>query len=116
MAFKRNKKADNGEIVIDAEVEESASTGGNMPVRRDASVPQASDVRAVASKHDKDLAVRSVAVATAGGLAAGAATIAVAAVAKTVARPLPGLARRRKRDIVASRSFLVDVHMLKSHR
>jgi hypothetical protein len=118
MAFGRKKSGAEGEIMIDAQIEESAAAAGpeNMPVPRSSAVPEASDVRALATKNERELAVRSVAVATAGGLAAGAATIAVAAVAKNIAKPGPGLARRRRKDIVASRSFMVDVHLLKPQR
>ena len=118
MAFGRKKTDADAEIVIDAQVdgEVATSESDNMPVPRSAAVPEASDVHALATKSDRELAVRSVAVATAGGLAAGAATIAVAAVAKNIAKPGPGLARRRRKDIVASRSFMVDVHLLKPQR
>ncbi|MGH2906188.1 MAG: hypothetical protein ACRDKI_05400 [Solirubrobacterales bacterium] len=116
MAFGRKK--DSEEVVIDAQIEESATAGEpeTMPVPRSAAVPEASGVRALATKNERELAVRQVAVATAGGVVAGAATIAVAAVAKNIAKPAPGLARRRRKDVVASRSFMVDVHLLKSQR
>ncbi|HET8813386.1 MAG TPA: hypothetical protein VFM51_00335 [Solirubrobacterales bacterium] len=61
---------------------------------------------------------RTVAIAAAGGVLAGAATVAaVRAVTGQAAkaRSPRRLARRRRRDrqnIVASRSFLVDVHLL----
>ena len=60
---------------------------------------------------------RSVAMAAAGGIVAGAATVVVAKAVGKAASP----ARRSKRsvtgrvkrnDVVASRSFLVDVHLL----
>jgi hypothetical protein len=126
MAFGRKKTEAEGAVLIDgvidaqvddaAPAESDATPSDNMPVPRSAAVPVASDVHAVAIKSERELAVRSVAVATAGGLAAGAATIAVAAVAKNIAKPGPGLARRRRKDIVASRSFMVDVHLLKPQR
>jgi len=59
--------------------------------------------------------VRSLAVVAAGGLAAGAATIAAVSAAKSVAggRGRRTLRRGRPdREVVASRSFLVDVHLL----
>jgi hypothetical protein len=61
--------------------------------------------------------VRTVAIAAAGGIAAGAATFAaVSAVrARSTAKRQPRGIVRRGRDrqgIVASRSFLVDVHVL----
>jgi hypothetical protein len=56
---------------------------------------------------------RAVALAAAGGLVAGAATVAAA---KVVARGASGRRRirvgRRSREVVASRSFLIDVHLL----
>ena len=59
--------------------------------------------------------VRAMAVVAAGGIAAGAATVAAVSAAKAVSgnrsrRP----ARRGKgdRDVIATRSFLVDVHLL----
>jgi hypothetical protein len=60
--------------------------------------------------------VRTAAIAAAGGVLAGAATVAavraVGAAAK--ARPARRLAGRRRdrQNVVASRSFLVDVHLL----
>lgn len=61
--------------------------------------------------------VRTAAIAAAGGVLAGAATVAaVRAVGAVGARAKVGrrLARRRERptNIVASRSFIVDVHLL----
>ena len=60
---------------------------------------------------------RTVAIAAACGIVAGAATVAVAKAAARVATPSKrsrrGVARRRgDREVVASRSFLVDVHLL----
>jgi hypothetical protein len=60
--------------------------------------------------------VRSAAIAAAGGVLAGAATVAaVRAVSTAAARAkgprLPGR-RRDRQNVVASRSFLVDVHLL----
>lgn len=59
--------------------------------------------------------VRTAAIAAAGGVLAGAATVAaVRAVASVSSRPARGLRRRRERPakILASRSFMVDVHLL----
>ena len=59
--------------------------------------------------------MRTAAIAAAGGLVAGAATVAVA---KAAARPSKGsrksLLRSRSKDkgVLASRSFLIDVHLL----
>lgn len=127
MAFRRDKssvKSEAGadatdagtEIVIDAEVAESASSGDPLPVPRSRALPEARELRAIEARRDGDAAIRNVAVATAGGIAAGAATVVLAKTVSKLAKPLPGLARRRRSDIVASRSFMVDVHTLKSHR
>ncbi len=113
-------RGDDAPEIIDAEVVDDADDDSNAPIRRAAAVPEASEIHAVTKKSDRELAVRNVAVATAGGLVAGAATIAVAAVTKNVAKnvgkPTPGLSRRRKKDILQSQSFLIDVHVLKSQR
>ena len=59
---------------------------------------------------------RTVAIAAAGGVVAGAATVAVVKAASRAASPKRskrGLLRRQKQnEIIASRSFLVDVHLL----
>lgn len=59
--------------------------------------------------------VRTAALAAAGGVLAGAATVAAvrAVGAVSARRGSPRrLGRRRERQVVASRSFLVDVHLL----
>lgn len=59
--------------------------------------------------------MRAIAAVAAGGLAAGAATVAAVSAAKAVAgaRSRRTLRRARAdREVVASRSFLVDVHLL----
>jgi hypothetical protein len=61
--------------------------------------------------------VRTAALAAAGGVLAGAATVAavrVVSVAAAKVRPQRRLARRRgeRQNVIASRSFLVDVHLL----
>ena len=61
--------------------------------------------------------VRSAAIAAAGGLVAGAATVAVARATRSSTsrkRSPRGLRGRDRTNIVASRSFIVDVHMLGS--
>jgi hypothetical protein len=105
------------ELVIDAEATLVRTAPGTAPIPRAAAVPEAAAPKAVEQRSERDIAVRNVAVATAGGLVAGAATIAVAVAAKSAAKyataPTPGLSRRRKKDILQSQSFLVDVHVLK---
>jgi hypothetical protein len=59
--------------------------------------------------------VRAIAVVAAGGLAAGAATVAAVSAARSRSGSRSRAIRRIRRDrdgIVASRSFLVDVHVL----
>jgi len=59
--------------------------------------------------------VKAMAVVAAGGIAAGAATVAAVSAAKAVSgnRARRSVRRRKAdRDIVATRSFLVDVHLL----
>lgn len=58
--------------------------------------------------------VRTAAIAAAGGVIAGAATVAaVRAVSGAAAKSrAPRLRGRRRQNVVASRSFLVDVHLL----
>jgi len=72
-------------------------------------------VRVVERKASNALAIRearTAAIAAVGGVLVGAATVAtVRAVAKQpLRRLLPG--RKRQQKVVASRSFLVDVHLL----
>lgn len=59
--------------------------------------------------------VRTTAIAAAGGVLAGAATVAAVRAVGSIAsrrRLSRRLPRRRDRQVVASRSFLVDVHLL----
>ena len=59
--------------------------------------------------------VRTAALAAAGGLVAGAATVAVVRAARSTPskRQRRGMLRReRPQQVIASRSFLVDVHLL----
>lgn len=59
---------------------------------------------------------RTAAIAAAGGVLAGVATVAAVRAVSAVARQSPGgrllPRRRRPQRVVASRSFLVDVHLL----
>ena len=59
--------------------------------------------------------VRSAAIAAAGGLVAGAATVAVIRATRATGSRRPARrarGRNRQMNVVASRSFLVDVHLL----
>ncbi|MFY9487986.1 MAG: hypothetical protein WAP35_04725 [Solirubrobacterales bacterium] len=116
MGLKKGKNQPDADGVIDAELADTGEAAPNLPVPRAAALPEATEIRAIAAKKDGEIAVRSVAVATAGGLAVGAATVVLAKAVQTIARPPAGLARRRGKDVVASRSFLVDVHLLRPQR
>ena len=79
------------------------------------------DVRPLpATTSGREVAVRgemgTVAVAAAGGLVAGMATVAAVRVAKAATSPRKRSLRRRSKDampgVLASRSFLIDVHLL----
>ena len=99
------------EEVLEAEAveEESASDGESAapPLPATTSAGELSFLRDEA---------RTVAIAAAGGVVAGAATVAVVKAASRAATPKRsrrGLLRRQKQnEVIASRSFLVDVHLL----
>ena len=59
-------------------------------------------------------AVRAAALAAAGGIVAGVATVAVVRATRAIGGRRPATQRRRARPVkvVATRSFLVDVHVL----
>ena len=104
-----------GDEVLDAEaVEVEALEGGLAEGGRTRALParrEGSDLEAWRGE------VRTAAIAAAGGLVAGVATVAaVKAARSTVRRPRSRPRRRGKReravDVVASRSFLIDVHVL----
>jgi hypothetical protein len=97
---------------------------GEVIAEEDAGSGEATDpVRPLPSAYEKQagtsLALRSevktAMLATAGGVLAGAATVAavraVSTAATRVRAPRPGR-RRERQNVVASRSFLVDVHLL----
>lgn len=99
------------EEVIDGEVVEEAEDGREVSEARVRTVSPHRSAEVERWRGD----VRNAAVAAASGLAAGAATVlAVAALRDRQTRKLPTrLGRRRKDDgILASRSFLIDVHVL----
>jgi hypothetical protein len=99
--------------VVDAEAVEE-------PVADDGEPVTGTEVRALERAGAAELTtwrgeVKAMAVVAAGGIAAGAATVAAVSAARALSgnrarRPV----RRRKgeSDIVATRSFLVDVHLL----
>jgi hypothetical protein len=95
---------------------------GEIVAEEDAEPRDAAPVRALPLAYEEPALpvlraeVRSAAIAAAGGVLAGAATVAAVRAVSAVgakARPPRRLGRRRDRaNVVASRSFLVDVHLL----
>lgn len=100
--------------VLDAEaVEVEVPEGAAQPDARTRALPArraSSDLDAWRGE------VRNAAIAAAGGVVAGVATVVVAKAARSAARRPSRQRRRAKRqrsvDVVASRSFLIDVHVL----
>lgn len=94
---------------------------GEILAEEDAEPRDAEPVRALPLPYEEPPSpvlrteVRSAAIAAAGGVLAGAATVAavraVSAVGSKSRRPRR-LGRRDRPNVVASRSFLVDVHLL----
>jgi hypothetical protein len=95
---------------------------GEIVAEEDAEPRDAEPVRALPLPYEKPASpvlsseVRSAAIAAAGGVLAGAATVAAVravSAAGSRSRAPRRLTRRRDRaNVVASRSFLVDVHLL----
>jgi hypothetical protein len=95
---------------------------GELVAEEDAQPGEAEPVRALPLPYEDSAApvlrteVRSAALAAAGGVLAGAATVAaVRAVGAVGSKPRSTRRFSRRRDrqnVVASRSFLVDVHLL----
>jgi hypothetical protein len=95
---------------------------GEVVAEEDAEPGEAEPVRALPLPYEESSVpvlrteVRSAAIAAAGGVLAGAATVAavraVSAVGSKTRAPRRLGRRRDRRDVVASRSFLVDVHLL----
>ena len=97
---------------------------GEVLAEEDAgAAPDAEPVRALPLRYEEPASpalrgeVRTAALAAAGGVLAGAATVAAVRVVGAVGsrrRSPKRLSRRRERpaNVVASRSFLVDVHLL----
>jgi len=97
---------------------------GEIVAEEDAEPRDAESVRALPLPYEENRfapvlrgEVRTAAIAAAGGVLAGAATVAavraVTAVGSSKSRSPRRLGRRRDRpNVVASRSFLVDVHLL----
>lgn len=104
------------ELQVDGEVvaeEDAGPREATDPVRP---LPASYEERGGSSLPVLRPEVKTAAVAAAGGVLAGAATVAVVRAVSGAAsrtRPQRRLGRRRERqNVVASRSFLVDVHLL----
>ncbi len=89
------------------------STNGNL---EDPPVPAAGPVRAleIRKRFLPATVAPSQVVAAAGGVAVGAVALATVRVLRSRRRPRLGRRRRKEvqRSVVATRSFLVDVHLL----
>jgi hypothetical protein len=94
---------------------------GEILAEEDAEPGDAEPVRALPLPYEEPASpvlrteVRSAAIAAAGGVLAGAATVAAVravSAAGSRTRSPRRFSRRRDRNVVASRSFLVDVHLL----
>jgi hypothetical protein len=104
------------ELQVDGEViaeEEVSARDATDPVR---ALPSSYEGAAGSSLPVLRPEVRTAALAAAGGVLAGAATVAAvravtSAAARTRGSRLSGR-RRERHNVVASRSFLVDVHLL----
>ena len=94
---------------VEEEVAEGTSNGASSNVRRLPVRKRAADVDFVRSE------VATAALAAAGGVVAGAATVAVVRAIGAVGRSRNGrvaVRGRKPAKVVASRSFLVDIHVL----
>jgi hypothetical protein len=108
--------------VARVEVVSEFHVDGEVVAEEDAEPRDAEPVRALPLPYEESASpvlrteVRSAAIAAAGGVLAGAATVAAVRAVSSVGskkRTPRRLGRRRApRDVVASRSFLVDVHLL----
>lgn len=100
----------DGEVVAEEDAGPRDATDPVRPLPTSYQEPEGSSLPVLRPE------VKTAAIAAAGGVLAGAATVAaVRAVsgAASKARPARRLGRRREhQNVVASRSFLVDVHLL----
>jgi hypothetical protein len=99
------------EEVLEAEaIEEPAAPGDDEAVARP--LPDRAGGSELSLWRDE---VRSAALAAAGGLVVGAATVVAVRASRAASQARPRLGRRSKErmpGVVASRSFLIDVHIL----
>jgi hypothetical protein len=100
----------DGEVIAEEDVSARDATDPVRPLPSSYAEPSGSSLPALRPE------VKSAAIAAAGGVLAGAATVAAVRAVSTAAsraRSPRRLGRRRDRqNVVASRSFLVDVHLL----
>jgi hypothetical protein len=103
-----------GEDLLEAQAIEEPLSSGGEPIEAPRPLPQPATPGGVDVWRGE---VRTVAIAAAGGLVAGAATVAAVravrgAPSQASRKGLRRKVRGRAQNIVASRSFLVDVHVL----
>jgi hypothetical protein len=102
------------EEVLDSDATEEPALDGEV-VGDERPLPQKARTGAIEASRGE---MKTAAMAAAGGIVAGVATVAVAKAARGVStrRAVSKAMRRRRKvrpaDIVASRSFLIDVHVL----
>jgi hypothetical protein len=101
------------EAVLEAEAVEEPGAADDRDLQQATRLPEPrrrADVEAWRGE------VRTAAIAAAGGLVAGAATVAAVRAVRAAATPRRSRRLMRRRDdrpsVIASRSFLVDVHVL----
>jgi hypothetical protein len=102
-----------GEELLEAEaIEEPGTPEEGDPVDAVRPLPDRARASELSPWRDE---VRTAAIAAAGGIVVGAATVAAVRATRAAARPRRTLARRAKErppGVIASRSFLIDVHLL----
>jgi hypothetical protein len=100
----------DGEVIAEEDAGPRDATDPVRPLPTEYQKPEGSSLPVLRPE------VRTAAIAAAGGVLAGAATVAaVRAVSGAASRGRPSrrlTGRRRRQNVVASRSFLVDVHLL----
>ncbi len=107
------------EVVLEAEAVEEPQPGGSQEIPQPSRLPEPSRRTEVEAWRGE---VRAAAIAAAGGLVAGAATVAAVRAVRSAGQTKRQRGRRilgRRSDqanVVASRSFLVDVHILGNGR
>ena len=113
----REDVIDVEEVVLEAEAVEEPQPGEAQELPQPSRLPERSrrtDVEAWRGE------MRTAAIAAAGGLVAGAATVAAVRAVRSAGQPKRQRGRRilgrrpEQANVVASRSFLVDVHILGS--